>query len=352
MLEVGRDFDNVAYIQSLIKDYKNKECKLKHIINNLNLKKKVFSTLDRYYNIVCSAKEDLCLYEKSFWFRHLRFLPKVKDNYDKMNSRYISSLAKFKSELNKRSIVDEKEYHVMVNNFKRNYAKLGNFESKLCDIEKEREKLTDILKSLNVRVFDEYLFDLPKGVLSVVKSLPSEQVLVLKNLNLPRVDYKSLSSLYDEYSMSLAKFKEKYLMASRSLVSFSNASHAISLYKRACLDKKLLSAEDGKKLVTSLKSFMHKHNIRNMNEINDRQLELKKEMDLASQNIEEMSTKMEKLYPLIDKFKDIDVSEKGCNDSELEKIEENTEKKDLLLEVAKGITSGCEQTRVRRGFVV
>lgn len=318
MSVVSRDFDNVAHIQDLIRNCENKECKLKNIIEILSTKREDFLKLERYHAEVCNAREKRESYESSFIYKYLRFLPQVRDKFRVVDSEYESSLSEFRKELVKMDIVDERSYKIKVNNINRHYARIGEFEDKLKDTERDKNKLIETLKNLNVRVLEEYLFGLPKEVLGVVKNLPSEQVLVLKDLNLPRIDYKSLLVLYNEYSVGISDLRGKYLKASNSLANFSNVSRAISLYKKACLNRNVLSAADGKMLVGKVKAFMLKHKIKNIDEVHERQLELKKEIEETLQKMDDMSTKREKILPLLNIFgKDIG----KCNKIKSDNIE-------------------------------
>lgn len=303
MIDMNRGFDNVANIQNQIRNYEIREKKLKNIINNLNKNKELFDALGEAYAQVCSARGEFYSYKESFWYKFLGFLPQVKHGFNAVDDKYEDSLDRFNCELARRNIADEEAYHVRSKNFNRHYSRIDEFKEKLNETEKEKNDLVGVLKKLNVRVLDEYLSGLPGEVLSVVKSLPSEQVLVLKDLNLPRIDYKSLSMLYNEYSLTLTNLKNKYARASCNLVNFSDVSRAISLYKRACLNHNVLSAADGKMLVNKVKSFMLKHNIRNIDEVHEKQLKLKKEIEDTLQKMDDISTKKAKILPLLDVFK-------------------------------------------------
>ena len=101
----------------------------------------------------------------------------------------------------------------------------------------------------------------------------------------------------------MKNLKKEFAEASRSLANFSNISKGISLYKKACLDHNVLSAADGKILLNRLKAFMVKHNMKSIDDVHNRQLELKRKMDDTLQRIDDVSTKRDRIRPLIDVFR-------------------------------------------------
>lgn len=313
VLDMSRDFDNVVYMQNLIGTCEIKRKKLKNIINNLDKKEKEFIVLDKQYASFCDAKEEFCAYKNSFWCKHFGFLPQVRDKFSEMDSKYRESLDRFKCELNKMGIADEKAYLVRNSNFNRHYAKRAEFEERLFEVERKKSSLMSALKKLNVRVLDECLSGLSGELLSVAKDLTSEQILTLKELNLQKIDYKSLLKLYEECTVNLKKLKDEYTKASSSLIGFSNVSRAISLYKKACLKENVLSAAAGKVLVNKVKLFMVKHNIKSIDEIHRKQLELKKEIEDTLQKIDDTNTRRDRIRPLLEVFRgDIQKCEKKC----------------------------------------
>ena len=116
-LGMSRDFDDVAYIQNLIGICEVERKKLKNIINNLDKKKKEFVVLDKQYASFCESKEEFCAYKNSFLCKHFGFLPQVRDKFRELDSRCRESLDRFKCELNKMGIADEKAYLVRNSNF-------------------------------------------------------------------------------------------------------------------------------------------------------------------------------------------------------------------------------------------
>ena len=305
MLELTRDFDNVTNIQNLIRNCKKRELKLQHIINNLNSKKEVFTTLNRYHTDVKNAEHELESYQKSILFRYFRFFPSCRNTYNSINDRYTSCLDVFKNALNSVNISDVSKYPIHANNFNKHYAKLGMFEDLLKKETTTKNELHTTLKSLKVRVLDEYLAGLSSDLLDVVKKMPSEQVLILKNLllssNLKTIDYKTLNDLHRNCCQALDDLKADYDKVLFTSKSFSKATQIMILYKKAFLKGKPLSAT-AKKLVQKTKVFMKNNGIKSEAELNKKELECKKQLDAISQKIDELSIKKSQISSLLESF--------------------------------------------------
>lgn len=306
MLEITRNFESVASIQNRIKSCKIRELKFQRIIDNLNFKKELFTKLDRYYSDVENAKVALSNFKQSVAFKYFRFFPPLKNKYNTMSDNYISCLDKFRSAITGTNISDISTYNVHASNFNRHYSKINMFYSLLKNETNTKNELTNTLNNLKARVLKEYSTGLVAELPSVVRSMPSEQVLMLKNIvassNLTKVDYPSLNNLYVECCSELANLEKDYEKISYKVKSLSKVTESLILYKKSFLNNKPLSSSD-KKMILKAKMFMKKTGIKTEAELNEKELNCRKQLEVISQKIDELSIKKSHLNSLCETFK-------------------------------------------------
>ena len=306
MLEITRNFESVASIQNKIKKCKVRESKFQRIINNLNLKKELFSKLDRYYSDVENARIELANYEGSIAYKYFRFFPPLRSKYNAINNKYINCLDVFNNAIHDTNISDISTYSIHANNFNRHYSKLDMLYDLLKSETNTKNELTDTLNGMKARVLKEYSTGISCELPPVVKTMPSEQVLILKNIvaksNLTKIDYASLHDLYNTCSDTLANLEREYEKISFRAKSLSKATEALILYKKSFLNRNKLSSSD-KKMIIKAKAFMQKHGIKTETELNEKELKCRKQLDVISQNIDEMSIKKAHLSSLCETFK-------------------------------------------------
>ena len=306
MLEITRNFESVASIQNKIKNCKVRELKFQRIINNLNLKKELFAKLDKYYADVENAKVVLSNCERSFLFKYFRFFPPLKNKYDAITDRYVNCLDVFKNAIKDTAIRDVSAYSIHASNFNRHYSKINVLYDLLKSETKTKNELTDTLNNLKARVLKEYSTGLSCELPPIVRTMPSEQVLILKNIvtksNLTKVDYDSLHNLYNTCCNALCDLEKDYEEISFKVNSLSRATKALILYKKSFLNGNKLSTAD-KKMILKAKMFMKKHNIKTEAELNEKELKCKKQLESISQKIDELSIKKSHLSSLCETFK-------------------------------------------------
>ena len=247
---------------------------------------------------------------------HNSAFPSCKHTYNSISERYVSCLDVFKNALNSVNISDVSKYPIHANNFNKHYSRLSMFEDLLKKETATKNELNSTLKGLKVRILDEYLTGLSGELLDVVKKMPSEQVLILKNLlansNLTTVDYKTLENLHRNCCQALDDLKADYDKISFTSKSFSNATKVMILYKKAFLKGKPLSASL-KKLVQKTGVFMKNNGVKSETELNKKELACKKKLDDISQKIDELSIKKSQIASLLDTFRKTSNVSKSLN---------------------------------------